>query len=99
MIHYSTLLQFTTNYVLTSGTVLLPKLFTRIASVLGKYLTLELDTTEDVHQIEAFFEGIQVHTALAIDNSFGPVVKYLVEHQMLLSDSNVHSMAPTISRF
>jgi len=84
MIHYSTLLQFTTSSVLTSGTVLLPKLFKLIASVLEKYLTLELDTTEDVQQIEAFFEGIQVHTALAIDNAFGPVVKYLVEHQILL---------------
>ena len=55
------------------------------ASVLGKQLIQELDTTEDVDEIEAFFEGI--HAALTIDTSnvFRPVVKYLVEHQMLLS--------------
>jgi hypothetical protein len=55
------------------------------ASVLGKQLIRELDTTEDVDEIEAFFEGM--HAALAIDTSnvFRPVVKYLVEHQMLLS--------------
>ena len=55
------------------------------ASVLGKQLIRELDITEDVDEIEAFFEGM--HAALAIDTSnvFRPVVKYLVEHQMLLS--------------
>ncbi len=53
------------------------------ASVLGKQLMRELDTTEDIDEIEAFFEGM--HAALAIDNTFRPTVKYLVEHQMLLS--------------
>jgi hypothetical protein len=53
------------------------------ASVLGKQLIRELDTTEDVDEIEAFFEG--THAALAVDKAFSPVVKYLVEHQMLLS--------------
>ncbi|KAH9956846.1 hypothetical protein BJV74DRAFT_873828 [Russula compacta] len=53
------------------------------ASVLGKQLIRELDTTEDVDEIEAFFEGM--HAALAIDTAFRPVIKYLVEHQMLLS--------------
>ena len=53
------------------------------SSVLGKQLIRELDITEDVDEIEAFFEGI--HAALAVDGAFRPVVKYLVEHQMLLS--------------
>ena len=53
------------------------------ASVLGKQLIRELDTTEDVDEIEAYFEGM--HAALAVDKAFSPVVKYLVEHQMLLS--------------
>jgi hypothetical protein len=52
-------------------------------SVLGKQLIRELDTTEDVDEIEGFFEGM--HAALAVDKLFSPVVKYLVEHQMLLS--------------
>jgi hypothetical protein len=44
-----------------------------------------LDITEDVDEIEGFFDDI--HAALAIDTSdvFRPIVKYLVEHQMLLS--------------
>ena len=53
------------------------------ASVLGKQLIRELDTTEDVDEIEAFLEGM--HAKLVIDEAFSPVVKYLVEHQMLLS--------------
>ena len=53
------------------------------ASVLGKQLIRELDTTEDVDEIEAFFEGM--HATLAVDKAFSPVVKYLVNHQMLLS--------------
>ena len=53
------------------------------ASVLGKQLIRELDTTENVDEIEAFFEGM--HAALVVDKAFPPVVKYLVEHQMLLS--------------
>jgi hypothetical protein len=53
------------------------------SSVLGKQLIRELDITEDVDEIEAFFEGI--HAALTVDGAFRPVVKYLVEHQMLLS--------------
>ncbi|KAI0293861.1 hypothetical protein B0F90DRAFT_1760714 [Multifurca ochricompacta] len=53
------------------------------ASVLGKQLIRELDTTEDVDEIEAFFEGI--HAALTVDGAFRPVMTYLVEHQMLLS--------------
>jgi hypothetical protein len=53
------------------------------ASVLGKQLIRELDITEDVDEIEAFFEGL--HAALVVDGAFRPVVKYLVEHQMLLS--------------
>jgi hypothetical protein len=52
-------------------------------NVLGKQLIRELDTTEDVDEIEGFFEGM--HAALAVDKLFSPVVKYLVEHQMLLS--------------
>jgi hypothetical protein len=53
------------------------------ASVFKKQLIRELDTTEDVDKIEAFFEG--THITLAVDKAFSPVVKYLVEHQMLLS--------------
>ena len=53
------------------------------SSVLGKQLIRELDTTEDVEEIEAFFEG--THATLAVDKAFSPVVKYLVEHQALLS--------------
>ncbi|KAI0248285.1 hypothetical protein BJV78DRAFT_1284904 [Lactifluus subvellereus] len=53
------------------------------ASVLGKQLIQELDTAEDVDEIEAFLEGM--HATLMIDEAFCPVVKYLVEHQMLLS--------------
>ena len=54
-------------------------------SVLGKQLIRELDTTEDVDEIEGYFEGMHAALVVDSDNSFRPVVKYLVEHQMLLS--------------
>jgi hypothetical protein len=38
------------------------------ASIFKKQLIQELDTTEDVDKIEAFFEG--THTALAVDKAF-----------------------------
>lgn len=72
------------------------------ASVLGKQLIRELDTTEDVDEIEAFFEGM--HAALVVDKAFSPVVKYLVEHQMLLSFrfqclfDSCDSMLPELTR-
>ncbi|KAI0262404.1 hypothetical protein BC834DRAFT_1034408 [Gloeopeniophorella convolvens] len=53
------------------------------ASVLGRQLIWELDGAEDVHEIEAFFEG--VHAALVVNRDLRPVVKYLVEHHTLLS--------------
>jgi len=55
------------------------------ASVLGKQLIQELDTTENVDEITAFFEGMHAALAVDADKAFSPVVKYLVEHQMLLS--------------
>ena len=56
IIYYSVFLQFTPNSVLTSGSVLLPNLSTRMQVFLGSTRARHGGswTLEDVHEIEAF---------------------------------------------